>query len=322
MLRQTVWMPDVVLTVAPAMACAPVGWLTARLCGAKAWLHVQDFEVDVAFQMNLLKGRFARALALWCERRLMRGFDKVSSISVKMVERLRAKGVDSDAIELFPNWVDTDGVMPLAGVSSYRREWDIPASTKVVLFSGTWGAKQSLLSIPAVARLLAHRSDVMFIVCGDGVMRPELEAACADLPNVMLQPLQPKERLGELLGLADVHLLTQSADAEDLVLPSKLTGMLSSGRPVIATCRAGTEIAQVVSRCGVVVSPDDTEALAQAVLKVVDAPEACEAWGEQARRYAEHALARDPILARWVMRAEPAGAALPVAVQPGGQETL
>ncbi len=322
MLRQTLWMPDVVLTVAPAMACAPAGWLTARLCGAKAWLHVQDFEVDVAFQMNLLKGRIARALALWCERRLMRGFDKVSSISVKMVERLRAKGVDPEAIELFPNWVDTEGVTPLQGVSSYRREWGIPASSKVVLFSGTWGAKQSLLSIPAVARMLAHRTDVVFVVCGDGVMRPDLEAACTDLPNVILKPLQPKERLGELLGLADVHLLTQSADAEDLVLPSKLTGMLSSGRPVIATCRSGTEIAQVVSRCGVVVAPDDTEALAQAVAQVVDAPEARAAWGEQARRHAEQALARDPILARWVMRAEPTGAALPVAVQPGGQETL
>jgi colanic acid biosynthesis glycosyl transferase WcaI len=322
MLRQAVWMPDVVLTVAPAMACAPMGWLTARLCGAKAWLHVQDFEVDVAFQMNLLKGPFKRALALWCERRLLRGFDKVSSISVKMVERLRAKGVDSDAIELFPNWVDTDGVTPLTGLSSYRREWGIPAAAKVVLFSGTWGAKQSLLSIPAVARQLAHRTDVQFVICGDGVMRPELEAACAGLPNVMLKPLQPKERLGELLGLADVHLLTQSADAEDLVLPSKLTGMLSSGRPVIATCRAGTEIAQVVSRCGAVVDPDNVEALAQAVVQMVDTPR-CDlaTLGEQARHYAEHALARDPILARWVMRAEPAGGVLPVAA-PTGQETL
>jgi len=46
------WRPDVVMTVAPFFLCAPAGWLTARLSGARAWLHMQDFEVDVAFQMG------------------------------------------------------------------------------------------------------------------------------------------------------------------------------------------------------------------------------------------------------------------------------
>jgi colanic acid biosynthesis glycosyl transferase WcaI len=304
MLRQVGWSPDVVLTVAPALACAPMGWLTARLCGATAWLHVQDFEVDVAFQMNLLKGRFAQRLALWCERRLMRSFDKVSSISTKMVERLRSKGIDADAVELFPNWVDTHGVMPLKGASSYRAQLGIDADTTVALFSGTWGAKQNLLAIPEAARKLAHRTDLAFVICGDGVMRPELEAACKGLSNVHLLPLQPKERLGELLGLADIHLLTQSADAEDLVLPSKLTGMLSSGRPVVATCRADTEIAAVVSSCGLVVSPTCVDAFAQAIVSLADQPALRTSLGAQGRHYAEHALAKDPILARWAMRAD------------------
>ena len=267
----------------------------------------------VAFRMSLLKGRWAQALALWAERRVLRAFDKVSSISAKMVERLRQKGVSPEAIEFFPNWVDVDGVTPLSQASSYRAEWGIAPTQRVLLFSGTWGAKQGLMNIPAVARALAHRSDLTFVICGDGVMRPQLEAACADLPNVQLRPLQPQARLGELLGLADVHLLTQSSDAEDLVLPSKLTGMLSSGRPVIATCHEGTEIAQIVSHCGLVVPPDDAAALAQAIETLVDAPHRCRLMGEQARLHAESALARDPILARWALRAEQAvGAALPV----------
>lgn len=313
MLRQVGWSPDVVLTVAPALSCAPMGWLTARLCGAKAWLHVQDFEVDVAFQMNLLKGKLAQRLALWSERTLMRRFDKVSSISVKMVDRLKDKGIPADSVELFPNWVDTHGVTPLDGASSYRAELGIANNKVVAMFSGTWGAKQNLLSIPAVARKLAHRTDLAFVICGDGVMRPEVEAACAGLGNVHLMPLQPKERLGELLGLADIHLLTQSADAEDLVLPSKLTGMLSSGRPVVATCRPDTEIAAVVSRCGLVSDPTCVSQLAEAIVKLADQPELRAQMGEQGRAYAEHALAKDPILARWVVRADQGKMAVPVA---------
>lgn len=303
MLRQAFWSPDVVLTVAPAFACAPVGALTARLCGAQSWLHVQDFEVDVAFQMNLLKGQWVQRFALWLERGIMRRFDKVSSISAKMIERLRVKGVDRGAIELFPNWVDTGGVAPLKAQSSYRAELGIRPDQVVSLFSGTWGAKQNLLAIPAVARKLAHRTDLVFVICGNGVMRPELEAACAGLPNVKLLPLQPKERLGELLGLADIHLLTQSADAEDLVLPSKLTGMLASGRPVVATCRPDTEIATVVARCGLVCDPDSVDELASAVTELADQPDAREHLGLQARIYAEHYLAKDAILSRWAARA-------------------
>jgi colanic acid biosynthesis glycosyl transferase WcaI len=303
MVRQAFWNPDVVLTVAPAMACAPVGWLTARLCGAQAWLHIQDFEVDVAFQMNQLKGRRLQQFALWCEKRLMRGFDKVSTISNKMIQKLSHKGVDTNAIELFPNWVDIQGITPLTDVSSYRAELGIESDAKVVLFSGTWGVKQDLLLIPEVAKKIAARTDVVFVICGDGVMRPQLEQACQGLSNVHLMPLQPKERLGQLLGMADIHLLTQSADAEDLVLPSKLTGMLASGRPVVATCRPDTEIGHVVSRCGRVVPPGSVDALAYAVLELA-ADESLRAdHGHIARTYAEQSLAKDAILSRWVLTA-------------------
>lgn len=315
MLRQAFWAPDVVLTVAPAMACAPVGWLTARLCGAQAWLHIQDFEVDVAFQMNLLKGRRIQQFALWCEKKLMGAFDRVSTISTKMVDKLLAKGVSSDAVELFPNWVDVHGVSPLSGPSTYRDELGLSADTTVALFSGTWGAKQDLLLIPQVAKRLQDRPDLAFVICGDGVMRPQLEAACRDLPNVHLLPLQPKERLGQLLGMADIHLLTQSADAEDLVLPSKLTGMLSSGRPVVATCRPDTEIGQVVSRCGRVVLPGSVEQLAQAVLELADSRTDCVELGQRARAYAEHSLAKDAILLRWAIKAEHMGAGVPASAR-------
>jgi len=52
--------------------------------------------------------------------------------------------------------------------------------------------------------------------------------------NVIWIPLQPLERLNDLLNMADIHLLPQRSGAADLLMPSKLTGMLSSGRPVVA----------------------------------------------------------------------------------------
>ena len=316
MLRQVGWRPDVVLTVAPAFVCAPTGWLTARLCGAQAWLHVQDFEIDVAFKMGLMAGRRPRQALLWVERHMLRRFDVVSSISKRMLDRLKNKGVDPDRIRHFPNWVDVDKVRPLAHVSAYRSELGIAQHVTVVLFSGTLGSKQGLMMIPAAAKLLAHRHDVEFVICGDGVMKPELEAACADLANVRLLPLQPVERLGELLGLADIHLLPQCPEAEDLVLPSKLSGMLSSGRPVVATCREGTEMAHVVSRCGVVVPPEDHTALANAIESLANQPAARHELGLLARRFAEDHLAQKSILGKWIEQLDELLAPAPITIDP------
>ena len=302
MLMQAFWRPDVVLTVAPAFVCAPMGWLTARLSGARAWLHIQDFEVDVAFKMGLLKGRFSRRLVRWIESKIFRRFDAVSSISARMLDHLRLKGVKPHRVRFFPNWVDINHVRPLKGESAYREELGIAPGAVVALFSGTLGNKQGLMVIPEAAKRLAHRDDVVFVICGDGVMKPQIEAACAGLRNVRLLPLQPVERLGELLGLADIHLLPQSPEAEDLVLPSKLSGMLSSGRPVIATCHEGTEIANVVSQCGAVVPPEDAESLARALGELADQPELRRDLGCKARRYAEENLARDSVLGRLVLQ--------------------
>lgn len=296
LLAQWRWRPQVVMVVAPALVCAPGAALLARVAGGAAWLHIQDFEVDVAFQMGLLKGQRLRRWVSGLERWLYRRFDVVSSISRKMIERLHEKQVPASAVRSLPNWVDVAHIQPLARPSAYRAELGLPGGAFVLLFSGTLGSKQGLHLVPDVARRLAAHADIVFVVCGDGVMKPELERAAQTLPQLKLLPLQPFERLGELLGLADVHLLTQSVDAEDLVLPSKLTGMLASGRPVIATARPETEIASVVGGCGLVVPPGDAQALADAILALRADPARRQQLGEAARRFAEDRLAMPAVL--------------------------
>jgi colanic acid biosynthesis glycosyl transferase WcaI len=316
MLCQLFWRPDVVLTVAPALVCAPAGWLVARLSGAQAWLHIQDFEVDVAFNMGLLKSGLLKRLAIALERWLLRRFDCVSSISHRMVSRLLAKGVAEERTRYFPNWVDISHINPDCDGKRYRSELAVADDTVVVLFSGTLGAKQGLLIIPEVARLLAARRDILFVICGDGALKPELESLTRDLPNVRLLPLQPFERLGELLTMANIHLLPQSSNAADLVLPSKLTGMLASGRPVIATCAPETELASVVSHCGMVTAPENPDHLASVVLNLAENPALMSELGKRARAWAELHLERDVVLGRVFASIHDGGARAAPALNP------
>ena len=117
--------------------------------------------------------------------------------------------------------------------------------------------------------------------------------------NVTMLPLQPFDRLNDLLNAADIHLLPQRPDAADLVMPSKLTGMLASGRPVIATAAPGTQVALALGSCGIAVPPLDDAALFHAVRTLADdAGDAPRAGCRGARHAVEH-LGRERVLERF-----------------------
>ncbi|MCY1561487.1 hypothetical protein D9M68_987500 [compost metagenome] len=82
--------------------------------------------------------------------------------------------------------------------------------------------------------------------------------------------------------------------------------MLASGRPVVATCRADTDLAAVVGQFGRVVPPGDARALAQAVTDLLADPAHRQVLGERARTHALLHLARDGVLQALVRRMQPA----------------
>jgi len=166
------------------------------------------------------------------------------------------------------NWVDIDSIRPLEAPSPYRRELGLAETDRVVLYSGNVGAKQGFDTVIAAAERLADRPEIQFIIAGEGPAKAKLQARAKTLPNLRFLPFQPYARLSSFLGLADVHILPQSADAADLVLPSKLGGMLASGKPIVATAAQGTELAEFLA--GAVVPPEDGDALAAAIAAALE----------------------------------------------------
>lgn len=79
LLSQIAWEPEVVFTVEPTFFCAPGALLTAAAAQALSWLHIQDLEVDAAFELGLLPaGGLLHRAAVALERRITRGFTEVS----------------------------------------------------------------------------------------------------------------------------------------------------------------------------------------------------------------------------------------------------
>lgn len=290
--------PELVIAIAPALPSVVTAWLTARLSGAKLWVHVQDFEVEAAFATGLLgKNKLLARMAFWLERRLLRLGDLVSTISPQMCARLAEKGVPSERIIEMRNWSEESFAADPVQAQEIRAESNLQDKT-VALYSGNIARKQGIEVLIEAARLLQHRPDIAFVICGEGPNRAQLEKLSAELTNVQLHDLQPKEQMGAMLTMADLHLLPQIAGAADLVLPSKLTNMLASGRPVIATTLPGTGLFAEVDGCGLVTPPGDAAALAAAIVALTDDPAQRGALGQAATQRAAERWRKDAIIDR------------------------
>ena len=290
--------PHVVMSVAPSLLSSMAARGTARLFGAKLWLHIQDFEVEAAFATGLLpaKGALAKA-ALHFEDWAMRA-DRISTISPQMCARLVQRGIPLEKVVELRNWANIDEITPGAGPSPYRAEWGI-TQRHVAIYSGNLANKQGIEIVVEAARKLRHRRDLVFLVCGNGPNRERFVSSAADLDNIQFRDLQPRERLSDLLSMASVNLLPQIGRVADLVLPSKLTNMLASGRPLVATAEPGTGLAHEVEGCGLITPPGDAAAFAGAIERLIDSPELRAQFGAEARRRAEDRWGSEQILGRF-----------------------
>ena len=294
--------PDMVLTVAPSMVAVPVAARMARRAGVPLWLHVQDFEVGAAMATGLIEqGSATAAAAARFEERMLRSAQTVSTISEPMCALAVEKGVEPDRVVEIRNWANHAERVAEGNGDTIRARWGLTGQT-VALYSGNIANKQGLEIVVDAARILQHRRDLSFVICGEGPNRRHLETLAAGAENIQFHDLQPQEAIGDLLKMADIHLLPQTPAAADLVLPSKIGNMLASGRPIVATAAKGTGIARELVDAGVIVPPQDAQAFAWSIDQLSRDPELRARMGRVGRERAAHSWSRAAIVDQFETR--------------------
>jgi len=297
LIKQIFWKPDVLIVVEPTFFCVPFSLMVAKLSRAKTWLHIQDFEIDAGFKMGLLSGKILYSIVKHIERFIMKQFDRVSSISGKMLERLINDKIPSEKCVFFPNWVDTEKIFPLSESTLFRKEWGVDDDTVIVLYSGNMGEKQGLEIIIETAKKLSDVNHILFVLCGAGAARNRLVRMADGMKNILFLPIQPIDRFNQLLNTADIHLLPQKRVAMELVMPSKLTGIFACGGIVIAAARKDTEFANSVLQAGgMICTPGDSNEMAKLIRSLASNSFSYSERRIKARNYAESNLSKDRIL--------------------------
>jgi colanic acid biosynthesis glycosyl transferase WcaI len=260
--------PKIVICVEPTLFAAPLAILAAKIVGARTVLHVQDLEVDAAFAVGHIKSsKVLKTLGFLFEKYTLKGFDRIITISARMSEKLAEKTGNPAQVAIVRNWVDLEHIYPLGRTSAYRQELGYADDDYIVLYSGNIGAKQGLDTLLEAASRLEGDKKIKFVIAGEGPAKRNLVSKYGALGNVNFLPFQPYEKFNEFMNLASLHALPQERGAADLVLPSKLGGMLASGAPVVVTADQGTELAEFLGDSAVITPPGDADALAKAIQK-------------------------------------------------------
>lgn len=138
-----------------------------------------------------------------------------------------------------------------------------------VQYSGNFGRLHDLITILEAARLLTEYP-IHFLFIGGGAKLTQIKAYVHhyDLQNISIKPYQPRHLLPLSLAACDMAAVALIPGSDDTVAPSKLYGILSSAKPVLAIVTQPSELSDLITRekCGVVVSPGDPSSLATSLI--------------------------------------------------------
>ncbi|MEH1908695.1 glycosyltransferase family 4 protein [Nostoc sp.] len=287
------WRPDVILSTSPSLpSCVPVA-LLAWLRACPVILNLQDILPEAAVHVGLLKNKLLIQLFTLLEKFAYHSASKISVIADGFVDNLRSKGVKADKIVQIPNWVDVNFIRPLPKKDNPFRVAHNLNGKFVVLYSGNIALTQGLESVVKAASLLRHIPDIVFVIVGEAKGLQRLQQECLDCgaDNVLLLPFQPRKYLPQMLAAADVGLVVQKKNIVSFNMPSKIQVLLASGRALVASVPDNGTAAKAIRQSGggVVVPPEDPQALAMAILDLYQNPEKVKTLGYKSRQYAvEH----------------------------------
>jgi glycosyltransferase involved in cell wall biosynthesis len=186
---------------------------------------------------------------------------------------------------VIPNGVHVQGPTDEAGV---RAELGLGVDDHLVVHVGNIRPKKGHRTLLAAARvLLAQRDDVQIVSVGAEKSPGDLEElrkAAADLGIAeRMRFLGRREDAMRFIGAADVYV--NPADVEGL--PVTILEALALERPVVATSVGGVPSIIEEGVTGLLVPPSDPDALAAALLQLLDDPSMAGALGKRGRDLVE-----------------------------------
>jgi len=285
---------DVVWGTSPPMFQALTAWAVSKLRRRPFLLEIRDLWPEVAVEMGVLKSRPLIWLARQMERFLY-GQARRILVNVPFQEYLQTRGVPPSQICFIPNGVDAAMFAVQSQRQQVRRTWGLDDKF-VVVYAGALGMANDIDTLLDAAAQLQQRTNVHFLLVGDGKERPRLEAIVRQrrLDNVTFAGAQSKSDMPQILAAADACVATlKDIPLFRISYPNKIFDYMAAGRPIVLAIEGVIKDVIETAGAGIPVPPGRSTAIADAILQLHGEPEYSRRLGSAGREYVTLHFNRD-----------------------------
>ncbi|MBT3239849.1 MAG: glycosyltransferase family 4 protein [Chloroflexi bacterium] len=278
---------DLVWGTSPPIFQGLTAWLLARLKSAKFLFEIRDLWPAFAVAVGVLKNPLLIRLSTLLEKFLYRRADQLMVNSPGFIFHIQEKG--GKDIQLIPNGADATMFDPHLKGLGFRKKHGLE-NKFIALYAGAHGMSNDLDVVLDAAKIIEDQKEIAIILLGDGKEKQRLieKVKGLNLYNLHFIPPVPKDEMQEALAASDLCIaILKPIEMYKTVYPNKVFDYMAAGRPTALAING--VIRQVVeeANAGVFVKPGNSEALAEAILKMFSSPEKSISMGLAGRAYLE-----------------------------------
>ena len=211
---------------------------------------------------------------------------------------IRERMVPPHKMRVVYNGVDTERFLPDGQVRlRIRREAEIGKQFVWLAVGRLEAPKDYPTLIRAFARVSAAREDTLLWIVGDGPLRGQLEALSREMGlQLGVRFWGLRGDVSNLMNAADAFVMSSSWEG----LPNALIEAQACGLPAVVTDVGGNAEVVIHEETGFIVPPQNPDALAEAMLRLMHLPEQTRnQMGMLARQRVEQQFSLDSVVTLW-----------------------
>ena len=291
--------PDVIIATSPQLLVGLSGWWLAFTKRVPFVFEVRDLWPESLIAVGAGDGHslLHKSLSGVADFLYQRS-DHIVVVSPAFKEHLtKYRTVHPDKISVVQNGVETRLFAPSSTEANRRLRRQIGAEGKfLVCYVGTMGWAHGLDALlDAATQLQTQSPNVLFMLIGEGADKERIKSIVQSrgLTNLQFFDQQPRETIPAFISASDACLvLLKKTDVFKTVIPTKMLEFMSCARPVILGVDGQARQMVEEADAGIVIEPENSTALVQAITQLAANPELGHAFGQRGREYIVRNLSR------------------------------
>lgn len=295
--------PNYIFVDSPPLFLGVPGWIAAELWNVPLVFNVADLWPDSVRDLGVMRDGLLVDLAYRLERWIYRNSTIVTAVTDGIRDTLlKSKKLPPEKVLFLPNGVDTTLLRPSPPDQALKNKLGL-IGKKIILYAGNHGYAGAVETILYAAQTLRDETSIHFLLVGEGPEKQKLIELAANLglSNVTFHDQVPLETVPAYVSISDAAVVTlRKSQVMAGARPAKTFVMMAGGKPIVLAAEGEAAVLIHAAGAGVVVPPEDHQALASAIRTLLQHPDIAAQMGACGRKYVVSNFQWSSLVRNWI----------------------